>query len=292
MIGRFENVLLVAVAVAAGVAGPSVGAALEPLVTPLVVFLVYTSLRGLRPAEVEVRSYGLLVALSLCLSYVVLPAGGIGLARLVLDGGALVGFAIALSVPTTAGSAIVWTRFSGGDVQLATTTSIASLLFGPVATPIVLAALVGTGAGVPATAVLVDLAVIVVGGVLLAVVIPSDTFSARTVDGATTFAILLLIYTSVAAVDPAGVAVRDLLGIVGVSVFLLCFGLALTLICKRAFGLDRPRALSLFFTSSLKNLGIALLVALAFADPLVVLAIITYYVLQQLSGAVLADVVP
>ncbi len=276
---------------AAGVAVPEPGSLLEPIVTPLVIFLVYTSLRGLRLAEIELRSYALLVGLSLCLSYLVLPAGGIGIARAVLADGAVLGFAIALSVPTTAGSAIVWSRFAGGDVQLATTTSIGSLLLGPVATPLILTALVGTGTAVPATAILVDLAVIVVGGLALAAVVPAATISAGTVDRGATLAILLLIYTSVAGVDSAGIAAGEFLGIVCVSVLLLCFGLVLTLLCTRGFGIDRPQALSLFFTSSLKNLGIALLVALAFADPLVVLAIITYYVLSQLSGAVLADVI-
>jgi bile acid:Na+ symporter, BASS family len=291
LVGRFENVLLVAAAVAAGVAVPEVGSLLEPLVTPLVIFLVYTSLRGLRLAEIDLRSYALLVALSLSLSYLVLPAGGIQLARAVLADGSVLGFAIALSVPTTAGSAIIWSRFSGGDVQLATTISIGSLLLGPVATPAVLTVLVGTGTAVSATSILLDLTVIVVGGLALAVVIPSGSVSPRTVDTGATLAILCLIYTSVAGVDPSAIAVGEFLGIVAVSVLLLCFGLVLTLLCKRGFGLGRETALSLFFTSSLKNLGIALLVALAFADPLVVLAIITYYVCQQLSGAVLADAI-
>ncbi len=278
-------------AVAAGLALPEIGSHLEPLVTPLVVFLVYTSLRGLRPGEIEGRSYALLVGLSLCLSYVVLPVGGIQLARAVLADGAVLGFAVALSVPTTAGSAIIWSRFSGGDVQLATTTSIGSLLLGPIATPVVLTALVGTGTAVPTTSILFDLAVIVVGGLALAAVVPSESLSPRTVDAGATAAILCLIYTSVAGVDPSGIAVGEFLRIVVVSVLLLCLGLALTLLCQRVFDLDRAQSLSLFFTSSLKNLGIALLVALAFADPLVVLAIITYYVCQQLSGAVLADAV-
>ena len=288
---RYRNVLLVAGAVGLGVLVPTFGPTLNPLVTPLVIFLVFSSLRGLRPGEIDGSSYAALVLLSLCISYVVLPFGGIRIAEFVLAEGAVVGFAIALSVPTTAGSAIIWTRFARGDVQLATTVSIVSLLVAPVATPIVLTRLLGARAAVPAGSILTDLAIIVGGGALLAVVVPSDALSPRTIDGGATLAILLLIYTSVAGVEVTDVTGWHVLTVVGLSVLLVAFGLAISLLCERGFGLSRDRTIPLFFTSSLKNLGIALLIALAYADPLVVFSIITYYVVQQLSGAVLADTI-
>ena len=290
-VARYRNVGLVAAAVAAGLLAPGLGSLLSPLVTPLVIFLVYSSLRGLHLEELDVASYALLVALSLGISYGLVPAVGIQLVGAFLADGALVGFAIALSVPTTAGSAIIWTRFSRGDVQLATTISIVSLLVAPVATPVVLTALVGAEATVPVTSILVDLLVIIVGGGLLAVVVPASAVSTRTVDVGATLAILLLIYTSVAGAEPAGLGVSTLVTIVGVSVLLVGFGLAVALLCERGFGLERLQTLPLFFTSSLKNLGIALLIAFAYADSLVVIAIITYYVTQQVAGALLADVV-
>jgi predicted Na+-dependent transporter len=291
LIERYRNVLLVVGAVGLGVFVPAFGSSLEPFVTPLVIFLVYSSLRGLRLGEIETASYAGLVVLSLCISYVVLPIGGIQLAEFVLDGGAVVGFAIALSVPTTAGSAIIWTRFARGDVQLATTTSLVSLLVAPVVTPLVLTRLLESQATVPVVSVLTDLAIIVGGGVVLSVVVPSAAVSPRTIDGGATLAILLLIYTSVAGVEVTAVTGRNVLSVVGLSALLVVFGLGVSLLCKRGFGLSRTQTLPLFFTSSLKNLGIALLVALAYTDPLVVFSIITYYVVQQLSGAVLADAI-
>lgn len=291
VIGRYRNVLLVVGAVGLGVVVPDLGPYFEPLVTPLVIFLVFSSLQGLRLTEIETSSYAALVALSLCISYVVLPIGGIRLAEIALSDGAVIGFAIALAAPTTAGSAIIWTRLSRGDVQLATTISIVSLLVAPVATPVVLTRLVGSQAAVPLLSILTDLLVIVGGGALLSRAIPSGTFSPRAMDAGSTLAILLLIYTSVAGVEVTDVTGTHLLTVVGVSALLVVFGLAISLLCKRGFDLSRAETLPLFFTSSLKNLGIALLIALAYADPLVVFSIIAYYVVQQLSGAVLADAI-
>lgn len=57
-----------------------------------------------------------------------------------------------------------------------------------------------------------------------------------------------------------------------------------------AAGLDRSTYLPLFFTGGLKNLGIALLIAFTYRSAMVVVVIVTYYVLQQLVGAVIADV--
>ncbi len=290
-LARYWNVLLVVGAVGLGVFVPEFGPTLRPLVTPLVIFLVFSSLRGLRPGEIDVSSYAALILLSLGISYVVLPIGGIRIADLVLDDGAVVGFAIALSAPTTAGSAIIWTRFARGDVQLATTASIVSLLVAPVVTPIVLTRLVGTQAAVPVGSILTDLAIIVGGGALIAAIVPSDALSPRTIDRGATLAILLLIYTSVAGVEVTDVTGWHVLTVVGLSVLLVAFGLVISALCERGLGLSRSRTIPLFLTSTLKNLGIALLIALAYTDPLVVFSIITYYIVQQLSGAVLADTI-
>ncbi|GAB7009251.1 bile acid:sodium symporter [Halorubrum trueperi] len=289
IIGRFGNVFLVLGAAGVGVAVPHLGPYLDPLITPLVVFLVYTSLQGLRLAEIDYSSYALLIALSLCLSYLLLPVVGTRIAESVLRDTALVGFAIALSVPTTAGSAIVWTRLACGDVQLATIISIVSLLIAPAATPIVLTQLVGSQFTVPAASILTDLVVIVGGGVLLTAIVPSDSISPALVERGSTLAILLLIYTAVAGVDAFGIAGSSLLAIVGVSVLLFGFGLGVTAVCERGLGVARKRAIPLFFATSLKNLGIALLISIPLADPLVTVSIIVYYVVQQVGGALIAD---
>lgn len=290
-IARFQNVGLVAIAVAAGIAIPEIGSELGILVTPLVAFLVYGSLRGLRPSAIDFRTYGVLIGLVLCVSYVLLPIGGIAIAGTMLSEGATTGFAVALAAPTTAGSAIIWTRLSRGDVQLSTAASVVSLLAAPVVTPIVLTQLASHGTAVPATSILIDLLVIVGGGTVLAVLIPDRAISPRTVDRASTLAIVLLIYVSVAGVETGAVGAFDLASIVVVSAILLAFGAAVAAGLWKGLGLTWERTLALFFTGSLKNLGIGLLIAVAYADPLVVVAVITYYVVQQFAGAAVADAV-
>lgn len=289
LVSRFSNLLLVLGTVAVGVLVPGLSPYLDPLITPLVVFLVFTSLRGARFAAIDYSSYAAVVALSLCLSYVVLPLAGIRLVEFALTDAAVLGFAIALSVPTTAGSAIIWTRLARGDVQLATVSSIASLLLAPVATPLVLTRLVGSRIAVPTASILADLAVIVGGGALLTAVVPAGALSTDAVERGSTLAILLLIYTAVAGAGVDGIDAAALVAVTGVAVCLFGVGAALTACCQRAFGIARNRAFALFFTANLKNLGIALLVSLPFADPLVTLSIIASYVVQQTGGAVLAD---
>lgn len=290
-ISRYENILLISIAVGAGILIPNFGPYFEPLITPLVIFLVFGSLRGLHIGEIEYVSYTLLVILSVCISYVVLPVSGIHIVNLFLSDGALVGFAIFFSVPTTTGSAIIWTRFSQGDVQLATTVSLVSLLIAPVATPIILSHLVGSQAVIPVTSILIDLLIIIVGGVLLTIAIPSSTVTTRTVDASATLAILLLIYTSIAGVGFAGMENQILFTIVGVSVLLLSLGLAIIMVCEKGFQLDRSQTLPLFFTSNLKNLGIALLIAFEYNSSFITISIITYYIMQQIFGAFVADFV-
>jgi len=114
---RFRNLLLVLIAVGTGIHLPKFGPYLEPLITPLVIFLVYSSVRGWEFGEGESNSYGVLVVLSLCFSYLLLPAVGIQVADALLTDNAAFGMAIVLSVPTTAGSAIVWTRLSNSNVH-------------------------------------------------------------------------------------------------------------------------------------------------------------------------------
>lgn len=290
-VARVQNLMLVVVAVAAGVHLPDFGSYMEPLVTPLVVFLVYSSVRGWDVGQMDVGSYGVLVVLSICFSYLLLPTIGMQVANVFLTDDAVFGMAIALSVPTTAGSAIVWTRFSGADVQLSTTISLVSLLLAPLATPLVLAHLVESQVTLPLSTIFGNLLLIVGGGVLVDAVVPSDVVSSRLVEGGSTFAIALLIYTSVSTVGSVGIPVQVVLSIVGVSIVLLGIGLGSSLVSMKLLELNTDETLPLFFTSSLKNLGIALLIAFAYSNSLVLVSIITYYVVQQLAGALTADIV-
>ncbi|WP_238532793.1 bile acid:sodium symporter [Halalkalicoccus jeotgali] len=286
---RFENVWLVLGAVALGVLVPGPGEYADVLVTPLVVFLIYGSLRGIEVATVEYRSYGLVICCSLVVSYVLLPFGGIRVAGAFLTGDALLGMAIVLAAPTTAGSAIIWTRLAGGDSEVAALVSISSLAVAPLVTPVVLSSLLDRRVAVPAETMVIDLLVIVLGGVALAVVLPDRLISDVAVDRASGLAILCLIYSSIASVDIGAIDPTGLAVVMALVVSLLGAGFVLVRSVGVRMGIDRSTYLPLFFTAGLKNLGIALLIAFAYRSVMVVVVIVTYYVLQQLVGALIAD---
>lgn len=276
-------------AVALGVFVPHASRHLEQVVTPLVIVLIYGSLRGFSLERVLSGSHVFLASLSLLVSYVVLPLGGMHVIRMAVSGDALVGFAIILSVPTTAGSAIIWTRLSDGDDQLAATTSMLSLFLAPIATPFVFSALVGPGVGIPLRSLVLELAVIILGGWVLAVAIPDSTISAAAIDSASSVIILVLIYVGVARVDIATLPVSRFASFVFVSLFLLSMVFAISLLVQRLLRVGVEQSIPLFFTSGLKNLGIALLIGISYPSSIVAVPIIVYYIVQQLIGAMFAD---
>lgn len=287
---RFENLWLVLSAVVLGVLVPGPGESADVLVTPLVIFLVYGSLRGIDLATIEYRSYGVVILCSLVVSYVLLPFGGIRVVEVFLTGDALLGMAIVLAAPTTAGSAIIWTRLAGGDSELAALVSISSLGVAPLVTPVVLSSLLDQRIGVPAETMVIDLLVIVLGGMALMVVLPARLIGDAVVDRGSGLAILCLIYSSIASVDVGGIDPASFV-VVGVLVTsLLGGGFLAVRFVGITMGVDRSTYLPLFFTGGLKNLGIALLIAFAYRSAMVVIVIVTYYVLQQLISAVIADV--
>ncbi len=287
---RFENVGLVLTAVVLGLVVPEPGGYVDVLVTPLVIFLVYGSLRGINLSNAEYGSYGSVLLCSLGVSYLIVPFGGMRAADALLTGDALTGMAIVLAAPTTAGSAIIWTRLAGGDSELAALVSIGSLGVAPLLTPAVLSALLGRRVAVPIESMVVDLLVIVAGGAALLISVPDRLVSERLVDRGSGLAILVLIYSSIASVDVGAIDHASFGAVSALVVLLLGGGFLLVRIVGDAAAVDRSTYLPLFFTGGLKNLGIALVIAVEYASAMVVVVVVTYYVLQQLVSAVIADV--
>jgi predicted Na+-dependent transporter len=285
----YSNSLVVVLAVLLGVLVPDPSRHLDQLVTPLVVVLVYGSLRGFALKRMLSASYVLFVLLSLTISYVVLPVGGMQVVRMVVSGDALIGFAIVLSVPTTAGSAIIWTRLSNGDDELAVSISMLSLFLAPIATPFVFSALVDPAVSIPLQSLVLELAVIILGGWVLSVVIPDSAVSSAAIDSASTAIILVLIYVGIARVDVGTLQVPHLVSFVSVSVLLLALVSGFSWVLHRLRRIQAEQAVALFFTSGLKNLGIALLIAFSYPNSVVTVPIIVYYIVQQLTGALFAD---
>ncbi|MFW5935445.1 MAG: hypothetical protein ACOCQL_06310, partial [Halolamina sp.] len=103
-------------------------------------------------------------------------------------------------------------------------------------------------------------------------------------------ALMIIIYASTAMVDIVAVELTDLCAITGISFILLGVGVAVSLLFERTLGLNRIQTVPLFFTTNIKNLGIALLISSYTAlDPLVVTTIVTCFLSQQLFSALISD---
>lgn len=289
LLRRCKNVVLVLLAVEAGLLFPEFGSTLRPLITVIVVFLVYSSFQGMDAESSPIGSYWRLVAVFLLLSYGVLPLVGLFVINTLPSGGTRTGFAIMLAAPTTAGSAIVWTRLSDGEVQFSTVASMTSLFLAPLFTPLVLGYLLSNSVGVPTFSILTDLVVILAGGALLHLAVPEGAVSPRNINISTSVAIALLIYITISGVSVGDMSSWWLARVLLISGLLLLTGISFVLLIKYVLKLTLSKAISLFFTINLKNLGIAVLVSVSYTEPLVVTTIVFYYVFQQVVSAAVSD---
>lgn len=280
---------LVICAVGVGVLYPKYGDDLRVAVTPIVVFLVYSSFRGIEPRDLSLSRAAVPILASLALSYGGLPVIGVTIARVLGDPQTILGLAVILTAPTTAGSAIVWTRAVGGNVQLTTLTAIISLIVAPVVVPLVLPVLVDYPVFIPVQSLLVRLALIVGAGVALVYVIPNDLGNSSQIDTLSTAAIVVLIYTSIAGSNLSEASVWLLGGIAMLAVALFVIGFLLSVGIGYFSSIDRESIIALFLSSNLKNLGISLLVAVSINVDNIALVIIAFYTIQQLLSSVFAD---
>jgi predicted Na+-dependent transporter len=113
--------------------------------------------------------------------------------------------------------------------------------------------------------------------------------SERGIDRGSGLAIPLLVYAAVANADVGAIDGASV-GSVAAVVLLLLGGVFVAIrVGGNAVEVDRSTYLPVFFTGGLKNLGIALAIAFTYASATVVVVIVTYYVLQQLVGALVSD---
>lgn len=285
-----KNIFIVLCAVGAGLLFPKVGQWLHPLVTPLVAVLVYTSLQDTNSNVSLIKSYWRLLILFLILSYAVIPMIGIYLIDLFLSGDTRTGFAIVLAAPTTAGSAIVWTRLSNGEVQFSTVASMLSLFIAPLCTPLLLDQLLSSTVSVPAMSIIIDLAIIFTGGILLYTILPTQLVSSERVNSITSITIMLIIYIAISGSNITSIRTEWLIKVFFSSAMLIVFGLILVLAIKILFNLSYPKMVSMFYISNMKNLGIAVLISTSYTEVLVISTIVFYYVFQQFTAAIFSDV--
>jgi predicted Na+-dependent transporter len=287
VVGRFDTVALVGGAAVAGLVVPGAGR-LSPLITPLVVVLVYGSFRGASFGADARRGLGRLLVCVLVVAFVLVPVVAAASARYLVPDTARLGVLVAAAAPTTAGSAIVWTRLDDGDVQGVTLAAVLTMALSPLATPAVLSQLVDTAANLDVLPVLRDLAIILVGGAALTSLVPDRLLTDDHVDTLSRVTVLVLVFVSVGAVDPGGVALAVVAGTALVALVTTAAAFGGARVGGPAFGLDADEVAALSFGGGMKNLGIALLVAESLGAGGAAIVVTTFYVTQQVVAGVAA----
>ena len=286
---RLQNVLLVLLSVVAGVLFPSMAPYVQRVTLLIVAFLVYSSLVGVTIDSDRLAESALPVAAVLAISYVVVPLVGVSSAGLFLSDGMLLGIAAILSAPATAGSAIVWTRMANGNAELSGIATLSSLALAPVVTPVVLSEVASHSLSLPIARLETNLLLVTVAAILLLAVVPTDAVSEVAMRYATLLSIALLIYAGVgtAGLSRASFEVVGRIGLVAMVVFVA--GLATGVLAVRAIGGSRDDLVAVFFSGTLKNLGISMLIVLSATSQAAIFAVIGYYVSQQVASALLVD---
>jgi predicted Na+-dependent transporter len=287
-LGRLRSVLLVLLAVVAGLLVPAAAPFFRELTPFIVAFLVYSSLVGIR-FDRRVLLHALLpVTLVLVLSYAIIPIVGVSVGALYLSDGMLLGVGAALSAPATAGSAIVWTRLANGNEDLSAFATIFSLGLAPFVTPYLFHRLTSNTGAIPLQGMSTTLLLIMAAAGALLLLRPDGVGNESALHYLTVLAIGLLIYAGVGTtglVDPMLVV-----GSVGpVAIAVLVTGLTYGALVVRVIDGSPGDLVAIVFSGSLKNLGIALLLVLATSSRPALSAVIGYYVSQQILSALVID---
>lgn len=285
---KFRSVLLVVAAVLLGLSVPVAAPFIRTFTPVIVAFLVYSSLVGVSFSKRELSRSATPIVVVLVISYGVVPFVGSTWGRLVLPDGMLLGLVAILAAPATAGSAIVWTRLSGGNEDVAGLATVLSLVSAPVITPGILRQFAARDSAVLLAGIEWQLSFIVLAAVVLVLLVPRGIRNETTLNYVTAGCIGSLIY---AAVGTTGmehpVLVLSQVGTVAIVVLLAATVVGVVYIV--AVGGTREDLVAIVFSGALKNLGIALLIVLASASPVALSTVIGYYVCQQILSALIVD---
>lgn len=296
---------------AAGLVGtflPARGEALEVVKTVSMVgigllFLLYGARLSTAETLRNLRHWRLQLSI-LATTFLVLPALGL-LTQLVpsalLDPRLAAGLVLLMLVPSTVQGCVVYTRMARGNVAAAVVSASTSNLVGVVATPVLVAVLLGGDAHVGGDAVLrivlMLLAPFVVGQLLRPVVggwVERHDPVLRRYDRST---ILLVVYVAFSEGAQAGiwasVPAADFGVVLLLCVALLALAMGWCVLLGRVVGFDRGDRVALLFCGANKSLasGLPMTSVLFPGDVLafVVLPLMVYHQLQLVVGSVLAE---
>lgn len=278
-----RSLLVVIAATLAGVAYPGFAAPLQPILPVLIAGLIFTSFYGLRIGDLTARNVSLPVIVSLACLYLLVPLALYPVAAAVLSGELLLGVLVVLAAPLTAGSSIIWTRLSGGNTLLATIIAIVSLLLAPVAMPSIITLFADSTVELAVSDLFVELAVIILGAGAVAYLVPDGAISDGHLDDISLAAIAVVIYAGVGG-STLTIDAAQLAFVVGIAVAALGLsaGIAYALY---AGGLRRDDCISVFFSSSMKNLSVSVMVGAVFGGGAIIASITVFHVAQQLVSS-------
>ncbi|MDY0341367.1 MAG: arsenic resistance protein [Coriobacteriia bacterium] len=270
---------------------------LKALVLPMTMLMVYPMLVNFRVREAIDLTDGKAIGLAMFLDFIVLPAVAWGLALTFFSGepGLFVGMVLAGLFPTS-GMTISWTGFAGGNVTAAVKMTVIGLIAASLLAPVYLLALAGAVVEVDFFEVLKTV-VFVVGIPLIAGTLTRSALVGRygqqryktriapLFPGLSTVGVLVIVFVAIAlkakmiASDPALV-----LRILGPLVIFYAFNYLIATVVGKRF-LDRGDAIAVVYGTVMRNLSIALGIAMTAFDPEAALLLAAAYIVQVQSAA-------
>ncbi len=297
MSGRL--VILIPAAMAVGLAVGLVAdvGSLQTLVLPLTMLMVYPMLVNFRPSEaLRPRDSGA-VGLAMGLDFLVLPVVAWGLALLFFrsEPGLFVGMVLAGLFPTS-GMTISWTGFAKGNVAAAVKMTVIGLILASLLAPLYLSLLAGAVVAVDMGEVLRTVLFVVgiplgVGALTRFVVVRTageTAFRQRllpALPAVSTLGVLGIVFIAIAL--KARMIVGDPALVVRVLLPLIIFyavNYAVATLLGRRF-LSRADAIAVVYGTVMRNLSIALGVAMASFGAEAALVLAVAYVVQVQSAA-------
>lgn len=290
---------------AIGLVVPGSAPALETLVTPALILLLFATFLAVPFAEIgrALRDLRFLAAV-LVLNFVVVPVLVFGLSRFVAhDRALLVGVLLVLLTPCI-DYVVVFTRLAGGSASRLLAVSPV-LMLGQLA---LLPGFLGVMAG-PDVLVAIDIAPFL-GALLLFIVLPLGlaaltqasarrVHAARAVERTMDAGMVPLLALTLAVVVGAQIDVvrthaAELLGIVPIYVVFLVIAPVLGILVARVFRQDASTARATVFSGSTRNSLVVLPLALALPEPLALAsaAVVTQTLVELVGMIALVRVVP
>lgn len=266
---------------------PGFATPIQPLIPILVVGLVFTAFYGFNFGNITVRTISIPVVVSLICLYLIVPVALYSVAAMVLSGDVLLGVLIILSAPLAAGSSIIWTRLSGGNTLLATVIVLISMFLAPLVMPSTIALFADSPVDISAFEMVIELGAIVLGAGVLAYLVPNGTVSEGHLDTLSVAAIGTLIYIGVGG-STLSIDVFQLVFVASIAAAALCVsaGIAYALY---VLGMRSDECITVLFSSSMKNLSVAVMVGTVFGGGTVIASITAFHVAQQIVSSSLVQ---